>query len=296
MGATVLYRPRLYGRGQLHFKRVGAGVDEWVDVHAMAALDTGAKKLLWDGAEVIRGRKIKLRKRPVAGARFATTPAVVGNERAWKSSSKALAAELYRSERRIVYSCKSPKMLSGEEESESDFRARVQQALAEKRDVAVGKLKAKYATKFESLEKRIRTAEERIDREESQLKDRKLQTAISFGSSLLGAVLGRKRLSVTNARSAGQAMRNVGRSRREKDDVERAEEKLEDLLQDKKELEEEFEVAAGALKSRPADVKLTTVEIPPLKTDISIEVLGLLWCPWSLDVDGVATPLFDFLA
>ena len=45
-------------------------------------------------------------------------------------------------------------------------------------------------------------------------------------------------------------MRNVGRSRREKDDVERAEEKLEDHLRDKKELEEELSKLPPMLRSR----------------------------------------------
>ncbi|MEM9409067.1 MAG: hypothetical protein AAGA81_23760, partial [Acidobacteriota bacterium] len=289
---SVLYRPLLYVRSQLHFKRVSAGVDEWVDVTTTVPLDSEAKKLLWDDLDSKRG-KIKVRKRAAAKARFGTTPAVVGNKRAWSSSRKALVAELYRNERRNIYSCKALKLMSEEHESEGDFRVRAQQAHAEKRDLAVAKLKASYAEDFEKLEKRIRTAEERIDREESQLRDRRVQTAVSFGSSLLGALLGRKKLSVTNARSASTALRNVGRSRREKDDVERAEERLEDLTADKQELEAEFEREVEALRSKSIEIDIDVLELPPLKTDIAVESLGLLWAPWTVDADGIATPLFD---
>ncbi len=292
-GARVLYRPALYGRAQLHFRRTSVGVDDWVDATAWVDLDADARKLAWDDAEVRIGPALTLRRRGVGGARYAQTPAAVGNRRAWSSSRKALVAELYRTQRRTVYTYKPLKMLSEDGESKADFVARVQLAQAEQRDLEVEKLRAKFATKLASLEKRIATAEDRVEREESQLRDRKLQTAISFGSSLLGAVLGRKKISVTNARSAGTAIRNVGRSRREKEDVERASERVQDLLEEKEALEVDFEEQAEAVRTRPADAEVAAVEIPPLKTDIAVEQLGLAWAPWTVDADGIATPLFD---
>ena len=166
-GSRVLYRPQLYGRAQLHFKRARAGVDEWVDVAACRVLDASAEKLVWDDA-VTFPEPPKLLRRGTGDARYAETPAVVGNKRAWSSARKALATELYRAQRRVVFQHESTDLLSEAGESESDFKARVQQRLMEQRDLEVEKLRGRYAAKLDSLEKKVRAAEARIEREESQ--------------------------------------------------------------------------------------------------------------------------------
>ena len=69
--------------------------------------------------------------------------------------------------------------------AERDFRVRLQQIAREQRDEAVEKLRRKYAPKFEQLEERKRRAEQAVERETEQAKGQKMQTAISFGATLL---------------------------------------------------------------------------------------------------------------
>ena len=290
----LLYRPNLLATAQLHFKRRGTDIDLWQDVHLLAALAGDAENLdVVDPADYPHAPKT--RKRAEAGGRFGRLPAIASNRRAWASARKSLAADLYRHRRLTVYDFKPLKLRSKEGESEHDFRIRVSQRLSERRDLEVEKLRNQYARSLQALEDRVRAAEDRIDRERSELREHKLKTAVSFGSSLLGALLGRKKLSVTNMNRAGRAMRAASRSQRQKDDVERASESLEQLLADKRELEEEFQLKISELsESLPAaDIELTAIEIPPLKSDISITSLALVWSPWSIDADGVATPLFE---
>jgi len=276
----------------VHFRRVGLGVDLWEDLTVVAA--AAGRSVSWDGAEtLIAGNEPTLRKRPVAGASYAELPGFAGRADAYQKGVKKLKTFLYRSHRLRLFSYPEGKLTSEPGETQSDFRRRVQLERAEQRDLEVEKLRTAFAKKVTALEKRMATAEERVDREKSQLRDRKLQTAISFGTSLLGAVLGRKKLTAATRSSAARALRDVGRSRREGDDVSRAEERLSDLLKEKQSLESDFEQAAAELKqSFPAsEIKLETVEVPMLKTDLTVKRTVLVWLPWGIDRDGIARKL-----
>ena len=89
-------------------------------------------------------------------------------------------------------------------------------------------------------------------------------------------------------------MRSIGRSQREKDDVARAEESLEDLLEDKKRLEEEFEAELEKMedKLQVESLELEELSVAPRKTDLSVEKFGVVWLPFRVDADGIAEPLY----
>lgn len=284
----LVYRPSLFARAQLHYRRTTYDVDEWQDVAVIAPL--GGRSLGWENATVEEGDGPKVQRRPAAGATYDSLPSFAQSARSYSAAEKKLKTHLYRERRLVLYRHQETKLSSEVGESEADFRRRLHQELTEERDLAVEQLRAKYSTKVAALEKRIATAQERLDREESQLRDRKLQTAISFGASLLGAVVGRKLTSTRNQSGAARALRDIGRTRREGDDVDRAEERLEDLAEEKKELETAFETDVAALREGAAasDVELEKVEIPMLKTDLVVREVMLLWRPWAVGSSGIA--------
>ena len=113
-----------------------------------------------------------------------------------------------------------------------------------------------------------------------------MQTAISFGATVLGAFLGRKATSTGTLGRATTAMRDVGRSMDESGDVKRAEETLESLKQKLADLEAEFQDeldAPGAQSSIPATETLEKVLMRPRKSDITVDSLGLVWMPYWQD-------------
>ena len=69
------------------------------------------------------------------------------------------------------------------------------------------------------LEDRIRRAEERVAREQSQFQQQSVQTAISMGATVLGALFGRKLASAGTIGRATTAARGAGRAMREHEDV-----------------------------------------------------------------------------
>ena len=154
------------------------------------------------------------------------------------------------------------------------------------------KLRKKYASKFATAKDRIRTAEERVDRERSQARDSMMQSVVSIGTSVLSAMMGRKLASVSNVSRAGSAAKSVGRASKQRSDIGRAEENVEAMQEKLANLEAEFDEALEELKEEYAPEALELEELPlrPRKSDIAVETLALVWAPWIVDSDGIAEP------
>jgi len=173
------------------------------------------------------------------------------------------------------------KTISGAGESERDFRIRLQQIGNEQRDIAVGKLRESYANKVARLEDRLMSAEQALDRESEQASTSKLDTAMSVGTALLGAFLGRKRISTTSVSRAGTAVRRAGNMRKQAGDVRRAEEKVAQIEQDiedlKRQCEDEIKALAEAYDAQRD--KLEDVLVRARSTNIRINAFGIAWRP-----------------
>src|SRR6185369_6315385 len=159
---------------------------------------------------------------PQANAQFADVPASAPKAKSYAAWQKGLAGWVYRNQRLELFENPSLNVVSNPGESERDFRVRLQQLSREERDDAVEKLRRKYAPKFAQLEERKRRAEQAVAREAEQAQGQKVQTAISFGATLLSSFLGRKRTSLTTLGRATTAARGVSRSMKESQDVGRA--------------------------------------------------------------------------
>jgi Skp family chaperone for outer membrane proteins len=225
----------------------------------------------------------------VDGAAFAELPAAALSAKNYAEWGKALAAALYQNGAVELLSVKALKLTSNPGESEGDFRARIAQVLREHRDREVTKLREKHAAKLKSLEDRLRRAADRVEREKSQYTQRKLDTAISIGTSVLGAIFGGRSAATTRA---GSAARSAGRVFSERGDVDRAGESLETLTAERDALLAAIEQDARALTSSldPAGIALEKIRVAPRKSDIAVGRIAIAWEPWRAGPDGFPRP------
>ena len=193
-----------------------------------------------------------------------------------------------------LHKCASLKMFSQAGETQGEFRVRLEQEASERRDEETEKLRKRYATKFTTLRDRIRRAESKVEKEEEDYKSSRMNSALSVGTTLLGALLGRKTLSVTNARRAQSSMRTFGRSSKEKSDISRAQENLEELHIKYENLEAEFNEEIEKLEEKMSvdNLEFEELNLPPRKSDLSVEQFAVVWLPWEVDQDGIAEPIY----
>ena len=294
-GARTVLRPALLGRARLHYISTTHGLDEWRDVTVCAPLRGSVPADPWaDGlAPVPVDAPAPLDALFGSGdAEFAPAPADLANSKKYAGWAKKLKDRLYREHRLTVHRCKALGETSEPGEDERDFRVRLGQAARERRDLEVEKLRKKYATKIRSAERKIATARRKVDREQEQADRAKKDSYLSMGSTLLGALFGRKLASATNVRRAGVGMRSLGRASDQANDVAVAEEIVAEREGELAAVEDELAAEVGRLEDEldPRNLELTGKQIAPRKSDVDVAPLAVLWRPWSVDSAGIAEP------
>ena len=172
------------------------------------------------------------------------------------------------------------KLVSNPEESERDFQIRIQHATRESRDAALEELRARYATKITRVADKKRKAEEIVGREQQQVTQQKLQTAVSIGATMLGALMGRRAVSLSTLGRATTAARGVSRSMKETQDVANAQQRLLEAQQEEAALNAEIEQHVTSLSGQTGGVTtMETIEIKPKRGGVEVQIVALAWQP-----------------
>jgi hypothetical protein len=291
-GADLIYQPRLLGVAQIRVADRKVGVDFSRDRVFLAPVTDAPVAVDWDDAVDASVAVADLERMPQDPAQYEPLPSPVANRKSFDRWSKEFANWLYRTQKVELLRSPSLKEVSKPGESERDFRIRLHQLTHERRDQVTEQLRKKYGPKMAALQERLRRAEQAKEREAEQAKAQHLQTAISFGATLLGAFLGRKTISATTLGKATTAARGVGRSIKEAKDVARAEENIEAIRKQLDDLERQFQAETDTLMSKidPLTEPLETIALRPTKTDIAVRLVSLAWAPHWIDQDGRWTP------
>ncbi len=290
-GSTLVYQPMVLGAAQVRFASAKIGVDAIRDVTMLAPISDAAVPVSWDLAADAWVSVSDLDRSPIEGARFAALPASAGKAEHYEAWKKDFAGWLFRTQKMELLKSPATKEVSTPEESERNFRLRLQQHGRERRDEQAEALRHKYASKIAALQERIRRAEHTVARQTAESRASQVQTAISVGATILGAFLGRKAVSSTNIGRATTAIRGAGRVLKETQDVGMAKENVAALQRQLADLEAQFESEADALAAAmaPLTERLETVVIKPAKSHIAVTVVALAWTPHWRDAGGNLT-------
>ena len=293
-GAALVYRPMLIGVAEVYFDDAKlAGAAHRQEVTRLLPLPDSAADVRWETADAPTGlAQSDLEPEPRAGAGFETLPPSASQPKNYDAWKRALADALFRTERLDLFKSPAVGETSRPGESERDFRIRLQQAAREQRDAKVEQLRRKHDPKFAALRERHRRAQQAVDREAEQARHSKVQTAISVGSTVLGALFGRKTVSAGNVGRAATAARGVGRSMKESQDVARAGETAAAVRQQIDDLEAQFQSDTQALEARfdPAAEVFETIGVRPKKSSVTVRLVALAWAPHWQTPGGGASP------
>jgi hypothetical protein len=288
-GERLVYRPSLWGAAKLHFVDAKAQVDAWADASLLAPISEGGD--LWDGADDL-GAKPELEAEPDAKGLFDALPTAASQAKSYGAWSKDLGEYLYRTKTLELRRCAALRLSAKAGESEGEFKIRVAQAAREARDAAVAALRQKYAAKLDTVTGREQRAEDRVAREQSQVQQQTIQTAISVGATVLGALFGRKAMSAGTLGRASTTARGVSRTMKEREDVGGANESLESVRARRAALEAELKTEVERLTAAndPDRLPIETTAVRPRKSDVTIEGVSLVWVPYWVGDGGSARP------
>jgi hypothetical protein len=279
------YNPFIYADIEVRFYDRSKKIDHIKEVKFLTKITDDVISVNWDNAYEVSFSEKRISKRAKLKLQFNSLPASARNSKNYTAWQKFLKEHLVNDYTLTVYRSEMLKETSKPNESARDFKIRLTQLSRENRDAALAKLKEKYARKTQTLENRIRRAEERVEREKSQSSQQKIQSVISIGSTILGALFGRKALSSSTISKAGTAIRKVSRAAKESGDVSRAEESLNNYKIQLEELQDKFQDELDAFQDKfdLAIEQLETIKIRPKKTNISIKLFNFIWVPLTDD-------------
>ena len=232
---------------------------------------------------------------PEEGARFAELPAPASKAKSYDKWQKDLAGWLYRSQKLELLKSPSLDQTSNPDESERDFRVRLQQAARERRDEAAESLRQKYAPKIAALEEKKRRAAQAVEREAEQAKRSEdadcyflwghsaffFHGPKSCESVLAGSSDFRRAWRWTlNERISGCGS---------------GEETVAAVNQQMTELDAQFKEETTAIETSgdPQTETLETTVVKPTKANITIKLLSLAWAPYWHDAQGQTTPAWE---
>jgi len=284
-GAMLSYAPALAGFADVGFHRARPKCDGEESCAFWTPVEDSAAPVDWEDAKPIEMEADELETEPYAAAGYDSLPKAAAKARSYTTWNRRFVQWLYTDQRKQLFKSPSLGMVSELGETEGEFRSRLGMAAREERDRLVEKLRKKYEPKIRRIEERIRRAEAVVEREAEQSKRQKLQSTISIGASLLGALFGRKLASRTNIGKAGTAVRSINRASKEAGDVQRAKDNVEAFEQQLADLEAEFAEEARLIEERvdPRAEEFETIEVRPKKSDISTKLVALVWLPYWAD-------------
>ncbi len=272
--------PVVLGAARVGFGDARQGIDEVRDVVYVAPLSEGAVAVDWATATRLDVAASDLRTAPDAGATFAPVPPAGLQAKKYAGWSKDLGRWLAQSEKLELMRQRDFKLTSRPGETERDFKVRVQDAVRAARDEAVDEMRRKFAAKQAQLADQRRRAEASVEKESAQATQQKLQTTVSVGATILGALFGRKSLGVGTVGRATTAARGVGRSMKEADDIRRATENLDAVRERERALEEEIvQETRRITEAFDAQSAVERFSLTPKRGQTSIQLIALGWMP-----------------
>ncbi len=191
----VVYVPMLLGAASVRFANAKAKVDVMRTVVLLTPIDDDAVPVDWAQGRELELDPNDLQREPWSPAEFAPLPPSATQPSNFTKWQRELVNTIYGTQKVTLLKSTTYNQVSGIDETEGDFRARLSQVAREERDAVKARLRAKYEPKVAALNERLRRAGQALEREAAQAKQAKLSSVIAIGSTLLGAFFGRRTLS-----------------------------------------------------------------------------------------------------
>ncbi len=272
-------RPNLGLMASVRFVDNRRGIDELQAHSARLALKSDFSDPDWANAEPLGVELQDLSSSPPPDSSYLPLPATISSASSLAPFLRSWTDYLYRTCRLELFRVKSLKLESRPGESLEDFRSRVAEAVSSKKAEALEKMEKRYEKRFHVLEDRLIRAQSRLEKEQGDVTARGVDTAVSFGVAILGALFGRKALTTTSASRTGRGIRSASRMLKERQDVERAKEnikRIEDTITTlAQELDQETEKLSRkfALENFPVE----RFFVKPRRADIFDQESFILW-------------------
>jgi DNA helicase HerA-like ATPase len=279
--AQLVYEPAILGGATVRFFDRKQGISEQRERLLLAPPPDALGAVDWNKAQALSIRLSALeqspaRLAPLQGPFFASVPEAANSAAELKNIAQAFADWLYYNSQLTLLAHPELDVVQRPEETEQQFKLRLRQAMRERRDAEVDRLREKYAAQVERLEAKLRKEKREREQDEADYAARKRESWIATGEMLL-TLMRRRRLYRTVSWNASRH-RLANRAKME---VEEGQQEIEDLEAELAGLRQELEREVRQITPKWVDIlkALTTYPVRPRRADIKVRIVGLAWVP-----------------
>ncbi|HEY8499174.1 MAG TPA: DUF87 domain-containing protein [Clostridia bacterium] len=277
---NFVYVPSVIGAADVLYSNAKLGVAVTKNYTLLAPLHEGPVPLDWNEAEQMEINLRNLDSGPAEGAHYANIPDAASNAGSYENWKRLLNQFIRTNLSLKLFYSPTLKIVSEPGEDERDFRIRIQHLAHERRDEALEAIRKKYASRFDTLEERHRRAKQDVERQNAMAAQRKVEAAVSAGTALLGALLGRK-INATSVSRFGTAVRSTSKAFKSGQEISGAVETLQAIEAQIQELQMELEQQLEKVSAdyNMLEEKLENVDIRAVSGNITVHFVGLAWVP-----------------
>ncbi len=276
----LCYVPALIRSATVNFDDAKRKIAGRSSVTLVNEIDTEGQRVNWDKFfDFPRDIDLSKLARSVGDeAEYTDLPGAAMKSQTYSGIEKDFTDWVYSNHSLEVHASPLLELFSNPGESAGDFRVRIAQTARELRDKMIEELRDKYGKKIGALETKAAKAMEKVDVQKAQASSAKLQTAVSIGSTILGALFGRKgvgsMIKSSSVSSATRAWKEDREAAAAEGDVERAKVEMAEI---ERQITDETQKIRDQYE--PSTMALETVKLTPVKKNIQPTATGILWLP-----------------
>jgi hypothetical protein len=218
---------------------------------------------------------------PLPQAQFSGLPGWLSDARRLKTLENDFLDWVYRNGTIHLRVNQTLKVNSDPNISTAGFRTLCSEAAQKGAEVELDKIELSYRKKLTTLEQKTEKQEMIVKAEEQELNQRRMETGVSIGSTVLKLLGGRR----GNISSSISKTRQTQQSKAE---LEQKRKVLLDLQDQLKSLENEKSNILQETRNRWAEMVNDIVDLPvsPAKKDIYLDIFGVTWLPYYVFKSG----------
>jgi hypothetical protein len=283
---SLVYEPNMICAGDVRFYDQKRDVDHVKTLSYLTNAPDSMGRIDWDAALPLAGRDFTLLDEPdhpdTLSISYMEVPDTANSKKEITKIEKEFSDWLYHNQLYNILEHDKFDLYQQENESAESFRMRVQQEAKEERDADVDDLKDKYEAKFRRVEEKIRKEEQDLEEAKSDRSGRRTEEFVGMAETLI-SVFSRRRSRSLSSTLSKRRMRQ------------KANQKVEESMEDLEELHEDFQSLEIELKEKldriseewdeiASDVEVR--EIKPRRSDVSLNYVFLAWIPYWKSSDG----------
>lgn len=282
--AELLYLPAVLRAASVRYSEAKLNLYGQKDYCLLTKIDESTKFFSFtESLSLPDGMDLKhLQRKPHNAKEFGGLPEIATDAKNYTPLKEEFAQELANQPGLAVWRAPAFNLYSQPGEAEGDFRARLQHAAHEQRDLAIAEVEKQYQKRIEDIESGLEKARVKLQEQQAQANAAKASALMSIGSAILGAVFGRGRSNLLSSTRARTVTNSGTRVWKEGSDVERSKEKVQEIEGSLHELDQERTAAKeqAARQFDPATTPLEVYHLRPLKKNIQVRTVGLAWLPY----------------